>query len=193
MSTELLNAIINNKTALYVVIFVLAIVMVMMIVFFVQYNIDRAKGRHAKFLWFETNITPPISSTKSPTQTPIINNAKNINSGINNGSIGDSIYTGIKQRNFTVEDERILLSQIDEFKSKYKGKINPSHITIGYPRDKETTVIANQIYLVLTKAGYKNIQWVTLLTHGAIGQMFDVSNAPDDSIMIQIFPADNVE
>jgi hypothetical protein len=41
--------------------------------------------------------------------------------------------------------------------------------------------------------GFNKIEICTLQTFGVIGRKFGVSNAPDNSIMIEIFPADNVE
>ena len=38
-----------------------------------------------------------------------------------------------------------------------------------------------------------SIEICTLQTFGVVGRKFGVSNAPDNSIMIEIFPADNVE
>lgn len=115
---------------------------------------------------------------------------KNINTGENYGHIGDK-YEGIKQRVFTVEDFESLRSQINEFKSKYSDKINDDHITIGNPGDKESTVYSQQIYNALTQNGF-NVEIMTLQTFGYVDKDFSVSNAPDDTVLVEVFQAPNV-
>src|SRR5690606_29460067 len=117
---------------------------------------------------------------------------KNINTGQNYGEIGDK-YTGLKQREVTQEDVQYLTREIDKFSKKYADKINRSHITLGYPGCKETTNLANQIYPVLQRMGFNKIEVCILQTFGVVGRKFGVSNAFDDSIMIEISPAENVE
>ena len=121
----------------------------------------------------------------------LIINAKNENTGTNNGSIGD-IYTGIPQRIFNDDDKRNILSQINQFKSDYSDKIVSTHITIGFPGDKESESFAKQIAEFLSTKGYGNIRPMILQTYGIHGKRFGVSNAPDNSIMIEVYPADNV-
>ncbi|HSH24258.1 MAG TPA: hypothetical protein VLA13_01780 [Massilibacterium sp.] len=115
---------------------------------------------------------------------------KNINTGENYGHIGDR-YEGIKQRIFTEEDFESLRSQIDDFKSKYSEKINDDHITIGNPGDKESTIYSQQIYNALTQNGF-DVEIMTLQTFGYIDKDFSVSNAPDDTVLVEVFQAPNV-
>jgi hypothetical protein len=189
---RLIELLLTSQALQWVAICVFLLIAAMLLVLFVQYNIDRAKGRHAKFLWFEVNAMPPQSAKeeKAAPQTNIT--GKNINTGQNYGEIGDK-YTGLKQREVTQEDVQYLTQEIETFSNKYAEKINRSHITLGYPGCKETTNLANQLYPVLQRMGFNKIEICTLQTFGVIGRKFGVSNAPDNSIMIEIFPADNVE
>lgn len=182
-----------NKIIAYMLFSMISILFLMFFILFVQYNIDRSNGKNAKFLWFEANIQDKASSTISPPQTPSISSVKNMNTGINNGHIGDETYTGIKQRYFSSDDGVGLLNSIEQFKINCKMELNLSHITIGYPGDKETMIVANQICEFLKSTGYEKIEIMHLITQGVIGKMYQVSNAPDNSIMIMLFPADNVE
>lgn len=176
----------------WVAVGVLLLIATMLLILFVQYNIDRARGRHTKFLWFEVNAVQPqsIKEEQVAHQPSII--GKNINTGQNFGEIGDK-YTGLKQREVTQEDVQYLTLEIDKFSKKYADKINRSHITLGYPGCKETTNLANQIYPVLQSMGFNKIEVCMLQTFGVVGRKFGVSNGFDDSIMIEIYPADNVE
>lgn len=188
---KLLVKILESNLLLIVALGLLAIVAIMIIILFIQYQIDRAKGKHAKFLWFEVNATqPPASEAIKPTQPTII--GKNVNTGNNHGQIGDQ-YTGLKQRELTQSDAEFLKQEIENFSAKYADKINRSHITIGFPGCKETTYLANQAEGLLKHLGYNNFQTMTLQTWGVIGKNFGVSNAPDNTIMVEVYPPDNVE
>lgn len=115
---------------------------------------------------------------------------KNINTGTNYGQIGDNFY-GIKQRSINESELEYLISEIEKFKREYSTKINNSHITIGFPGDKESSILAGQVANCLIERGYK-VQPMTLVTYGVVGKKFGVSNAPDDTILVEIYPADNV-
>lgn len=115
---------------------------------------------------------------------------KNINTGNNYGHIGDQ-YKGIEQRIFTESDNEQLLKEINEFQERYSDKINESHLTIGNPGDKESTIYCQQINNALKKAGY-NVQIMGLMTQGFMDKNFSVSNAPDDTVLIEVFQAPNV-
>lgn len=115
---------------------------------------------------------------------------KNINTGNNYGHIGDK-YEGTKQRIFTEEDYSKLINQIEDFNKKNASKINHSHITIGNPGDKESTIYSNQIYDALTHFGHK-VEMSSLQTFGYVDKNFSVSNAPDGTILIEVFQAPNV-
>lgn len=119
-----------------------------------------------------------------------ITNSKNVNTGVNKGNIGD-VYTGIKQRYFTKIDSQNILNEISEFKNKNIVNINKTHISIGVPGDKESKNLADQAIKILTDAGYKVQIWSGIF--GSIGKMYDISYAPDSSIMLIIYPADNVQ
>lgn len=119
-----------------------------------------------------------------------ITNSRNVNTGVNKGNIGD-VYTGIKQRYFTKSDSQNILNEISEFKKKYYRNINKTHISIGVPGDKESKNLADQAIKILTDAGYKVQIWSGIF--GSIGKMYDISYAPDSSIMLIIYPADNVQ
>lgn len=119
-------------------------------------------------------------------------NAKNVNTGVNTANIGDT-YTGIQQRHFSEDDIQELLSQIATFEKNNRDLINHNHLTIGFPGDKETKTLALELVEILNGKGYKNIQPFMLQTYGVTGKLFGVSNAPDNSIMIEIYPADNVQ
>lgn len=189
---RLIELLLTSQTLQWVVIGVFLLIAAMLLILFVQYNIDRAKGRHAKFLWFEVNAMPP-QSAREEKATPQPNiTGKNINMGQNYGEIGDK-YTGLKQREVTQEDVQYLTQEIEKFSNRYAKKINRSHITLGYPGCKETTNLANQLYPALQRMGFNKIEICILQTFGVAGRKFGVSNAPDNSIMIEIFPADNVE
>ncbi|EJL6746682.1 hypothetical protein NMR85_004007 [Vibrio alginolyticus] len=186
----------------WVLICILVLIFIMLITFFIQYNIDRVKGRHAKFLWFEVNANhsrikepetkdSPHETTQEP--RPISNvSGKNVNTGTNYGEIGDK-YTGLKQRDITSNDIAYLKNEIESFRNKYADRINGNHITVGFPGCKETTNLVHQLIPILNDLGFKNIQRMNLQTYGVVGQKFGVSNAPDDSLMVEVFPADNVE
>lgn len=186
------DLVMSNQIPQWVIAGLLVILVLMLVVLFVQYNIDRARGRHAKFLWFEVNAFQPYSPSSEalPRQTTI--NGKNINTGTNHGYIGDK-YTGLRQREVTQEDVEYLRREIARFSTRHSDKIVHSHITLGYPGCKETTTLANQLALTLQKMGFDKIVPMNLQTSGVIGKKFDVSNAPDNSLMIAIYPADNVE
>jgi len=188
---RLIELLIASEVFQLVTISVFLLIAAMLLILFVQYNFDRAKGRHAKFLWFEVNALPPQSAKEEKTASQLIT-GKNINTGQNFGEIGDK-YTGLKQREVTQEDVQYLTQEIEMFSKKYAEKINRSHITLSYPGCKETTKLASQIYPVLQRMGFNKIEICTLQTFGVVGRKFGVSNAPDNSIMIEIFPADNVE
>lgn len=115
---------------------------------------------------------------------------KNINTGTNYGHIGDK-YEGIKQRVFTEQDYNNLVGQIEDYKLKNSEKINSSHITIGSPGDKESTLYVSQIYNALTHYGY-SVQVATLQTFGYIDKNFSVSSAPDNTILVEVYTAPNV-
>lgn len=187
---KFLDLVSSNQILLWITVALLGILVLMLIVLFIQYNIDMARGRHAKFLWFEVNAVQPLSSTPEPKQTNI--NGKNVNTGTNYGEIGDK-YTGLKQREVTQEDAEYLQREIARFSAENSEKISGSHITLGYPGCKETTVLANQLVPILQMMGFNKIVPATLQTFGVIGRKFGVSNAPDNSLMIEIYPADNVE
>lgn len=189
---RLIELLLTSQALQWVVIGVFLLVAAMLLILFVQYNIDRAKGRHAKFLWFEVNAMPPQSAKEEKAAPQPNITGKNINTGQNYGEIGDK-YTGLKQREVTQEDVQYLTQEIETFSNRYAEKINRSHITLGYPGCKETTNLANQLYPVLQRMGFNKIEICTLQTFGVVGRKFGVSNAPDNSIMIEIFPADNVE
>lgn len=145
------------------------------------------------FLWFEVNATPPKPARVEQAEVPLQNiNGKNINTGQNYGEIGDK-YTGLKQREVTQGDVEYLSQEIEKFSKTYSDKLNRSHITLGYPGCKETTNLANQIYPILQRMGFDKIEPCTLQTFGMVGRKFGISNAPDNSMMIEIFPPDNVE
>ncbi|HCG5239316.1 TPA: hypothetical protein NJZ22_004586 [Vibrio parahaemolyticus] len=181
---------------------ILALIFIMLFTFFIQYNVDRVKGRHAKFLWFEVNANhsgineseTPEQSNKTTQHSSSVGNVsgKNVNTGTNYGEIGDK-YTGLKQRKITRDDIAYLRNEIESFRTKYADRINSNHITIGFPGCKETTNLVHQLIPVLNGFGFNNIQWVNLQTFGVIGRKFGVSYAPDNSLMIEVFPADNVE
>ncbi|MBA1276159.1 MULTISPECIES: hypothetical protein [Pseudomonadaceae] len=189
---RLIELVLTSQALQLVVIGVFLLIAAMLLILFVQYNIDRAKGRHAKFLWFEVNAMPPQSAKEEKTAHHPNITGKNINTGQNYGEIGDK-YTGLKQREVTQEDVQYLAQEIEKFSNRYSEKLNRSHITLGYPGCKETTNLAGQVYLVLQRMGFNKIEICTLQTFGVAGRKFGVSNAPDNSIMIEIFPADNVE
>lgn len=115
---------------------------------------------------------------------------KNINTGTNYGHIGDR-YEGIKQRVFTHQDLETLLGLINDFQKKFKDRINTSHITIGNPGDKESTIYCQQIAEALKQRGFV-VEMMGLMTMGFNNKDFDVSNAPDDTIMVEVFTAPNV-
>lgn len=116
---------------------------------------------------------------------------KNINTGTNYGHIGDK-YEGIKQRQFTNEDYQKLKKEINEFIGKYSDKINNSHITIGNPGDKESTLYCNQIANALIQDNIK-VQFMTLMTfNGDHDKNFSISNAPDNTILIEVLSAPNI-
>ncbi|KPV93660.1 hypothetical protein AN214_04306 [Pseudoalteromonas sp. P1-9] len=188
---KLLEKILESNLLLMITLGLLALIAIMIVILFIQYQIDRAKGKHAKFLWFEVNATQPQASETIPPPQPTIT-GKNINTGNNHGQIGDQ-YTGLKQREFTQSDAEYLKQEIEKFSVKYADKINRSHMTIGLPGCKETTNLANQVAGVLKQLGYNNLQIMTLQTWGVIGKKFGVSNAPDNTIMVEIYPPDNVE
>lgn len=186
------DLVLSNQILQWIVGGLLVILGLMLLVLFVQYNIDRARGRHAKFLWFEVNGVPPYSPPLEPLSQQTTINGKNINTGTNHGEIGDK-YTGLKQREVTQEDVEYLQREIERFSREYSDKIVHSHITLGYPGCKETTTLANQLAPVLQEMGFNKIVPMTLQTFGVIGNKFGVSNAPDNSLMVEIYPADNVE
>lgn len=115
---------------------------------------------------------------------------KNINTGNNYGHIGDN-YNGIRQRIFTREDLKGLIDEINDFKEKYSGKINPNHLSIGNPGDKESTIYCQQIYNALTENGF-NVEIMGLMTMGFVDKNFSVSNAPDNTILIEVYKSPNV-
>ncbi len=189
---KLVELVSKSSTLQWVMVGFIALITIMIVVLFIQYNIDRYKGRHAKFLWFEVNAVQPQNKPDVETIVPEPRiNAKNVNTGNNYGEIGDK-YTGLKQRMVTQDDVNFLSNEIKQFSGRYADKINPAHITLGFPGCKETTNLANQITPFLQKMGFENIIRVNLQTHGSLGIKFAISNAPDNSMMIEIRPADNV-
>lgn len=185
------DLIISNEIIQWILIGFLLLIALMLIILFIQYNIDRAKGRHAKFLWFEVNAGQSLHDKhKQDLGTSV--HGKNINTGDNYGSIGDK-YTGLRQREVTQDDIVLLTNEIRSFAEKHSNEIIETHITLGFPGCKETTNLANKLYPILNRMGYMKIQRCTLLTFGVTGKKFGVSNAFDNSIMIEIYPPDNVE
>ncbi|WP_277372588.1 hypothetical protein [Pseudomonas sp. AA-38] len=188
---KILESALSNQIFQWIIAGSFVILAIMLIVLFIQYNIDRARGRHAKFLWFEVNAVQPSPASEPLSQQKTIT-GKNINTGTNHGEIGDK-YTGLQQREVTQEDIEFLKQEISRFSTQHSEKIVRSHITLGYPGCKETTFLANQLAAVLQKMGFNKIVPMNLQTFGVIGKKFGVSNAPDNSLMIEIYPADNVE
>lgn len=116
---------------------------------------------------------------------------KNINTGTNYGHIGD-VHKGIEQRHFSENDAVRLVDEIQKFRKQHANEINHSHITIGYPGDKESTIVAQEAEKILRARGYSNIEAMILVTYGTSGKLFGISNAPDNSVLVEIYPADNV-
>lgn len=186
-----IEIIMGNAAIQWTAIAIAGALTLILLILFIQYNIDRARGRHAKFFWVEVNATKdPIPQPYEPPSPTIT--GKNINTGTNHGSIGDH-YSGLKQRNITQEDIDSISAEINEFSRRHADKINKSHLTIGYPMCKETTNLANQIYPHLQKMGYPKIIGMFLQSYGSTGKMLGVSYAPDNSLMVEIYPPDNVE
>lgn len=125
-----------------------------------------------------------------PQAARAIHNSKNINTGSNWGVIGDT-YTGISRRHFGSDDASALVAQIESFRAEHGDKIQHTHITLGQPGDKESTLFANEVAAALTARGYSIVPMV-LMTYGVIGERWGVSNAPDNSVLVEVFPADNV-
>ncbi|MEX0828018.1 MAG: hypothetical protein WD005_03600, partial [Haliea sp.] len=109
---KVIDLLLTSQALQWVVIVVLVLIVAMLLILFAQYNIDRAKGRHAKFLWFEVNAVPPqsVEEEKVAVSQPNVS-GKNINTGQNYGEIGDK-YTGLKQREVTQEDVQFLSQEI---------------------------------------------------------------------------------
>lgn len=190
---KVIELLLTSQTLQWLVIGLFVLIAILLLTFFVQYNIDRAKGKHAKFLWFEVNAISPQPAREEQAEVPPPNiNGKNINTGQNYGEIGDK-YTGLKQREVTQEDVEFLSQEIEKFSKAYSEKLNCSHIILGYPGCKETTNLANQIYPILQRMGFSKIEPCMLQTFGVVGRKFGVSNGPDNLMMIEIFPPDNVE
>lgn len=182
----------SNQALVWSTTVALVIATLMLVVLFFQYNIDRARGRHAKFLWFEVNAVQPYHPPPAPQPHQPIINGKNVNTGINHGEIGDK-YTGLKQRQVTPEDLEYLQREISRFSTEHFDSLVRSHITLGYPGCKETTALANQLVPMLKNLGFHKIEPMNLQTFGMAGAKFGVSEAPDNSLMVEIYPADNVE
>ncbi|MBC9798084.1 hypothetical protein [Sinomicrobium weinanense] len=190
---EIINKILEDKVLKTTFLVLVIIIVLIFVVFLVQYNIDRSRGVHAKFLWFESNIPSKQNENTEKKEPPIkIDDSKNVNTGTNLGNIGDT-YEGIEQRHVTNGDAEILLNEIKNFRESYSGKINYSHITIGYPGDKESIILAQEVEILLRNNGYDKIEPMILQTYGVTGKKFGISNAPDNSIMVEIYPADNVK
>src|SRR5690606_33435599 len=99
--------------------------------------------------------------------------------------MNDTCCIVIEQRHFQQADARKLLSEIEDFKKQNENKIDYSHITIGYPGDKESTILAQEAEQILRANGYNYIEAMILVTYGISGRLFGVSNAPDNSILIE--------
>jgi hypothetical protein len=179
-----------EKYELWIIVIII-IFFITIIVFIVISIISWQKGCDIKFLWFEIkNNKKENKMDKNELSKPIIN-AKNVNTGTNYGNIGD-VYTGIQQRHLTNADKKQLLNELQDFIKKYDDKINKSHITIGYPGDKESNIFANEVVQFMYEQGYRKIEKCILMTYGSIGKKIGVSNAPDDTVMIEIFQSDNI-
>ncbi|WP_411566468.1 hypothetical protein ACLIN3_09290 [Pseudomonas orientalis] len=190
---KIYELLLGSSVLQWIAISLIAMLTIMFVTFFVQYNIDRANGKHAKFLWFEVNDIPKPSIEQPDKTNPLTSiHGKNINTGTNLGSIGDQ-YVGLKQREITKNDIEYLKDEIHNFSQKHSEKILKSHITVGHPHCKETSNLAKKIYTALQEMGFNNIRTISLHTHGAIGKKFEITNAPDNSIMVAIYPPDNVE
>lgn len=179
-----------NKYETYIVVIVILAIIVI-IIFIVISIISWKNGNNIKIFGFEINNNKTKSTMNENELSKMFINAKNVNTGTNYGSIGD-VYNGIKQRHLTDADKANLLGELNEFIRKYDSKINKSHITIGCPGDKESSVFANEVAHFIYEQGYRKIEKTVLMTFGVVGKKFGVSNAPDDTIMIEIFPSDNV-
>lgn len=188
---EIITELFSHAVIRFTLIVVLSIASLMLVVFFIQYNVDRIKGRHAKFLWFETKpVEQVVMAGIQVAPAAEIHNSKNVNTGSNWGSIGDT-YTGISQRHLEGDDVTALVAQIESFRMEHRDKIRHAHITVGQPGDKESTILANEIAAALIARGYSIVPAV-LMTYGVTGKNWGVSNAPDDSVMVEVYPADNV-
>ncbi len=189
---DLLKIILKNDQLKINATILIGIILLMLLIFFIQYNIDRAKGRHAKFLWFEVNRDRNYGKETDSNSSVSVQNSKNVNVGTNTGNIGDT-YTGIKQRILSKNDAKKMIEEINIFRKKYPKKINDSHITVAYPGDRETKLLADQVLTILNDAGITKVQFMYLQTFGSSGKKFGVSNAPDNTLMVEIYPADNVK
>lgn len=89
-------------------------------------------------------------------------------------------------RNFSNQDYEALKVKMESFKADYGNRLKQDHITIGHPGDKESINYANQISEKLRADGYK-LKEMTLLTFGNNQTNVSISNAPDDSILVEIF------
>lgn len=116
---------------------------------------------------------------------------KNVNTGTNYGHIGDK-FEGIKPRELSLQDFNNLEREIQQFKASNSHLINNnSYITIGVPGDNESHFFANQIYNALTQNGYA-VQMAAFQRYGYTIGNYEVSNAPDGTVMICIFAASNI-
>jgi len=86
---KIIDKVIDNEALMIFSIIILTIFLIMIIIFFINFLVDRKKGKYAKFLWFETNknISEP---NKEIVESKKTTSGKNINTGINYGNIGDT-------------------------------------------------------------------------------------------------------
>lgn len=117
-------------------------------------------------------------------------NAKNVNTGTNYGNIGD-VYTGIQQRHFSEQELNHIILEIEDFKKKCFNSIEDDNIYIGYPGDKESYILANEIRCFIQQKGY-NATLATLMTYGVYGRKYGISNSPSNGVLVEIYPNDNV-
>lgn len=85
---EIISEIMKDDILKYTILIIVMVFVIIIIIFFIQYNIDRIHGKHAKFLWFECNKNEAKSDEANSKKNVVI--GKNINTGYNNGKIGDN-------------------------------------------------------------------------------------------------------
>lgn len=91
-----------------------------------------------------------------------------------------------KYVNFSDTEVEELIQKLQDFITEHEDKIKEDHITIGLPGTPNSLGIAEELEDILVDNGY-SVRRTSLQTFNPPNKKYDISNAPDDSVMVELY------